>query len=387
MGLLFNHDWDVADRQEITGLILGDIMGDTNRVKKQLGKEVQESRGRIAEWETIEDRQKRAEEALRESEEKFRNLAEQLPNMIFINTKGRVVYVNEKCEEILGYKRGEIYSPDFDFLILMAPEFRDTIKTNFSKPMKGEEVPSFEGALLSKEGKRIEAIWTTKMIDYGNEKAILAIVTDITPRKLAEKRLEESLEKLRRTMQGVIQAMALTVEIKDPYTAGHQRRVADLARAIATEMTLSKEQVEGIWTAGAIHDIGKITVPAEILSKPGKLDDYEFRLIKNHAQVGYDILKEIEFPWPIAKIVYQHHERMDGSGYPRGLFGDNILLEARILAVADVVEAMVSSRPYRQAHVIKKAMEEISKNRGILYDSQAADACLKLFTEKKFKFK
>jgi len=366
---------------------LGDIMEDENSIKKQLKKEVRESRYRIAEREATEDRQIRAEDALLESEDKFRNLAEQSPNMIFIQTKGRVVYANEKCEEILEYKRREIYSPDFDFFVLIAPEFQETIKTNFGKLMKGEEVPSFECPLLTKEGKRIEAIWTTKMIDYGKEKAILAIVTDITPRKLAEKRLEESLEKLRRTMHGVIQAMALTVEIKDPYTAGHQRRVADLARAIAAEMALSKEQVEGIWTAGAIHDIGKITVPVEILSKPGKLDDYEFRLVKNHSQVGYDILKEIEFPWPIAKIVYQHHERMDGSGYPRGLFGEAILLEARILAVADVVEAMVSSRPYRQAHVIKKAMEEISTKKGVLYDSQAADACLKLLAEKKFKFK
>jgi len=180
--------------------------------------------------------------------------------------------------------------------------------------------------------------------------------------------------------------VALTVEVKDPYTAGHQRRVGNLARAIANEMGLPQEQIEGIRMAGLIHDLGKISIPAEILSKPGRLSDFEWGMIKMHPQVGYDILGEIEFPWPVAQMVLQHHERMDGSGYPQGLAGEDILLEAKILGVADVVEAMASFRPYRPARGLDKALEEISQNRGGLYDPEVVDVCLKLFTEKGFAF-
>jgi len=188
--------------------------------------------------------------------------------------------------------------------------------------------------------------------------------------------LQETLQKLRKTMEGIIQAMALTVERRDPYTAGHQRQVAALANAIALEMGFSEDQIDGIRLAGMIHDLGKIAVPVEILSKPGAINENEFGIIKSHPQIGYDILKEIEFPFSIAQIVLQHHERMDGSGYPLGLSGEAILQEARILGVADVVEAMASDRPYRPALGIEVALEEISRNRGALYDPEVADACL-----------
>ena len=209
---------------------------------------------------------------------------------------------------------------------------------------------------------------------------------EITACKRAEGELQRTTENLRKALGATIQAIALTVETKDAYTAGHQRRVADLARAIATEMGLSEEQIDGIRMAGVIHDIGKISVPGEILSKPGEISGIEFSLIKTHPQVGYDILKTIDFPWPVAQIVLQHHERMDGSGYPQGLSGEEIMLEARILAVTDVVEAMASHRPYRPAHSIEEALEEISQNRGVLYDPEVVDACWRLFTEKGFKF-
>jgi len=199
--------------------------------------------------------------------------------------------------------------------------------------------------------------------------------------------LQKTLEKLQKTMKGIIQTMVLTVETRDPYTAGHQRRVADLACAIAKEARLSEDQILGIQMAGEIHDVGKISVPAEILSKPGRLSEIEFKLIETHPQVGYDILKGIEFPWPIAQMVVQHHEMINGSGYPQALSGEDILSEARILSVADVVEAISSHRPYRPALGIDKALEQISKNRGILYDPDMADACLKLFSEKGFAFK
>ncbi|MGD9506414.1 MAG: HD domain-containing phosphohydrolase [Syntrophobacteraceae bacterium] len=209
---------------------------------------------------------------------------------------------------------------------------------------------------------------------------------EVKERKRAEERLQESLGKLRTVMEGTIQAMALVTEMRDPYTAGHQRRVAALSSAIAKEMGLSEEEIDGIHLAGIVHDIGKIYVPAEILSKPGRLTEIEFHLIKVHPQVGYDILKTIEFPWPIAKIVLQHHEKMNGSGYPDGLSGEDILLGARILSVADVVEAISSHRPYRPALGIEKALSEVVNNRGTFFDSRVVDACTKLFTKGKFQF-
>ena len=207
--------------------------------------------------------------------------------------------------------------------------------------------------------------------------------------KLVEERtqkLQDALEKLRKAMGGTVNVIASTVEIRDPYTAGHQKRVTDLACAIAAQMGLPEEKFDGLRMAGIIHDLGKIAVPAEILSKPGRITEAEFSIIKSHPQVAYDILKEIEFPWPIAQIVLQHHERMEGSGYPQGLSGADMYQEARIIAVADVVEAMASHRPYRPALGIDVALEEISQNKGAIYDSEVADACLKLFKEKEFKF-
>jgi len=199
---------------------------------------------------------------------------------------------------------------------------------------------------------------------------IVAVYDDISERKQAE-------ERLKKTMDATIQTMSKIIEVKDPYTAGHQQRVSQLTTAIAKELNLSHS---------LIHDIGKISVPTEILSKSIALSDIEFSLIKEHSQVGYDILKSIDFSHPVAQIVLQHHERINGTGYPNNLKGDEILLEARILGVADVVEAMSSHRPYRPSLGIDAALEEISKNRGILYDPEVVDVCLRLFKEKGFKF-
>jgi hypothetical protein len=203
-------------------------------------------------------------------------------------------------------------------------------------------------------------------------------------RKQTEDKLYNNMQVLRKTLEGVIQTIALTVEMRDPYTAGHQRSVARIATAIAEELHLVKDEIDGIHMAGVIHDLGKIAIPGELLSKPGRLTEHEFGMLKSHAQVGYDILKTIQFPWPIAQMVYQHHERSNGTGYPQRLTQENIVVGARILAVADVVEAMASHRPYRPALGIDKALDEISKNKGVLYDSDVVDACLAVFVEKKF---
>jgi putative nucleotidyltransferase with HDIG domain len=206
-------------------------------------------------------------------------------------------------------------------------------------------------------------------------------------RDLALEKNQQQLVQLQDNLEDTVRAIATIVEMRDPYTSGHQIRVAELASAIAKQMGLPDEQVHAIHLAGVVHDLGKIQIPAEILSKPGKITDLEYRLIKTHAQAGYDILKGIDFPWPIAQMVLQHHERMDGSGYPQGLKGDQILLEARILGVADVVEAMSSHRPYRASLGIEVALEEITRSRGTLYDPQVVDACLALFREQHYAFK
>lgn len=214
-----------------------------------------------------------------------------------------------------------------------------------------------------------------------------ALLVEVNERKHAEGALQESYSKLHNALEGTINALASTLEKRDPYTAGHQQRVSNLACAIASEMGLSKDRINGIRLVGFIHDLGKIYVPAEILNKPGKLTEMESNLIRTHAKVGHDILEKVEFPWPIAQVIVQHHERMDGSGYPLGLTGEDILLEAKIIGVADAIEAIASHRPYRPALGLEKALKEVSEKRGILYAPEVVDACLRLFTERRYHLK
>ena len=218
----------------------------------------------------------------------------------------------------------------------------------------------------------------------GEATSVVKVYNDITDQKKTEKELKQSMMQLRKNLAGTIQAMAMTVETRDPYTAGHQRRTSDIARNIAQQMKLSKQEIDGIRMAGIIHDLGKISVPAEILSKPGKIGTTEFALIQDHPQTGYDILKGIDFQWPVAEIVRQHHERIDGSGYPFGLKSDEIRIEAKVIGVADVIEAMSSHRPYRPSLGINKAFQEIMKNSGVLYDSDIVNATVNLFSKKEF---
>jgi PAS domain S-box-containing protein len=216
---------------------------------------------------------------------------------------------------------------------------------------------------------------------------VINYLRDITYRLQIEEEREESLIKVKKTLEGTVTALASLAEKRDPYTAGHQQRVAQLACAIAQEMKLPPNVVEGLKVIGSLHDIGKMTIPADLLCKPYQLNEYEFNIIKVHPKNAFDILKDIEFPWPVAQAVFQHHERLNGSGYPSGASGNDIILEARILAVADVTEAITSHRPYRPALGLEKALEEISKNRGLLYDQNIVDACLTLFRKRSFDFK
>ncbi len=245
---------------------------------------------------------------------------------------------------------------------------------------------TFESVHICKNNPLTPVEVNSRIIDSGGRKLIVSAVRDISEEKRTAEELRQTSLRLQRAIEGAINAVALTTEIRDPYTAGHQHRVAKLACSIGRELGLSNEQIEGVRVAGTLHDIGKIYVPAEILSRPGRLRQNEINLVKDHSQVGYDLLSTIEFPWPVAQIVLQHHERINGSGYPLGLSGDDILIEAKIMSVADVVEAMASHRPYRPALSIEEALLEILQQRGVLYSPEAVDACIKVFTQKGLTF-
>jgi len=248
-----------------------------------------------------------------------------------------------------------------------------------------EEQSSYEFRIISKDGEERIVEANTVNIGKKREAKEMGILRDITERKKAEKEEKKCSQRLKSTFVETINALVSALERRDPYTAGHQKRVTNIACMLAEEMGLSNELVDGLRFAGLVHDVGKIQIPTEILIKPDHLSDIEFVMIKMHPQIGYDILKAIDFPFPVAPIILQHHERLDGSGYPACLRGEEIMLEARILAVADVVEAMSSHRPYRPALGTDKAMEEISQNKGVLYDPKVVDACLKVLSKNKVK--
>jgi len=326
------------------------------------------------------DRRKKAD-LLRKAEEKYRSIFENAQEGIFQTTPGgRYLSVNHALAAMLGYASPEELMSsvtDVGHQLFVNPDDRMILLKRLDKQ---GAVTGFETQYYRKDGSVIWVSVNQRAVRDADGRVLYydGFDQEITARKL-------SLERLRKALGATVQAIATVVETRDPYTAGHQKKVADLARAIATEMNLDRERIDGIRMASMIHDIGKISVPAEILSKPTKLTDLEFSLIKIHAQSGYDILKDIEFPWPIARMVLEHHERTDGSGYPNGITGEDTLLDSRILSVADVVESMVSHRPYRAALGQEKALEEIALHRGRLYDPDVVDACLRLFEEKGYR--
>lgn len=316
---------------------------------------------------------------LAESEEKYRTIFENTGTATVILEEDTIIsMVNTQFEKLSGYSKEEIENKMkwTDFVI---PEDLERMKKyHIARRKAGEKPPTeYKFRFIDRKGK-IKNIFLKVGIIPGTKKSIASLM-DITESKQAE-------ERLKKTMNATIDTMSRIIEAKDPYTFRHQHRVCQLAVPLARELGLPEDRIEGIRIASLIHDIGKIGLPTEILSKPSKLTDIEFSLIKGHSQIGYDILKSIDFSYPISQIVLQHHERLNGSGYPNNLKGNKIILEARILGVADVAEAMSSFRPYRPALGIDKALEEITQNKGTLYDPEVVDACFKLFKEKGFKF-
>jgi PAS domain S-box-containing protein len=306
----------------------------------------------------------------------------------------RPIYFSPSVTRLLGYSVEEAMTGTVETRLTGASleAVTDTLARTLALEQKAPGRISGEGTLeLEFKRKDGSIVWADTTVSFlrdpgGRPVEILGVLRDISERKKAEEGLHRSLEVLERTIEGTVQAIASTVETKDRYTAGHQRRVSQLACTIAREMGLSSDRMRTIRTAGLLHDLGKISLPAEILSKPGDLTELEFAVIKTHPQAAYDILKNIESFGEIAEVVLQHHERMNGSGYPFGLHGEEILLETRILAVSDVIEAMSSHRPYRPALGLDKALEEIRQNSGTLYDPDVVSTSLRVFTEKGFKF-
>ncbi len=370
------------------GESLGILVVDNIRSKRFLGQSDMSLLMGIAPQIAISIHNAMSYRKITESEERFRSLSECAPDIIYtIDSFGMFTYVNPAWQRIMGHGNEEVIGKDF---VNFVREEQNSIYDGLFKKIRceGETVQDVIGTFVHKDGSdRFFSISGAPNVDSeGRMIGVVGTLKDVTDIMLSEARLKQSFDKLQTALDSTIQAISKIVESRDPYTSGHQERVARLATAIASEMGLSPNLIASIRMAATLHDVGKINVPAEILSRPRRLNEIEMGMIRMHPEVGYNILVSIEFPYPVAQIVLQHHEKMDGSGYPSGLSGEGILIEARILAVADVVEAMASHRPYRPSLGIEKTLEEISLHRGTLYDETVVSTCLKLFDDKLFAF-
>ena len=320
--------------------------------------------------------------ALQEQMDFLQKLIDAIPNPIFYKDINGIYQGSNKAFEVyIGKSKAEFVGKSvYD---LSPPDLADQYHRMDEELFRETGIQTYESSVVYGNDSRHDVIFDKATYTNSNNElsGLVGVITDITERKKVERKLKESTEKLQHSVEQIIEAMAMISETRDMYTAGHQNRVSQLGVAIARQMKLSDDEVKSIQVAGLLHDIGKIAVPSEILTKPTKLGIHEWGIVREHSETGFGILKKIEFPWPIAEIIYQHHERMDGSGYPRGLKGKDILLQAKILMVADVVEAMSSHRPYRASLGIVKAIIEINFNRGTLYDDEVVSACIKVFQE------
>ena len=297
---------------------------------------------------------------------------------------GRIEDANPYILNILGYSHDEVLGKQLWELGLLADRKK---AEEVQRKIVVEGYARFEDIeLVSKSGKTIPVEFIANSYRVDGVTVIQCNIREISERKQAEVALAQEQTKITQQMYEVIDSLSNVIEARDPYTAGHQKRVTDLSVAIAHEMKLAPSLIDGIRFASQVHDIGKISIPTEILTKPSALTSYEIAMLRSHAQAGYEILKPLSFPWPVADIILQHHERLDGSGYPNALKENDILVEAKIIAVADTVEAMSSDRPYRSTKGIDHALEEIETNSGVLYDQEAVKACLDLFRNKGYRF-
>lgn len=320
--------------------------------------------------------------------ELYKGLVEDAGIAIAIDDQeGKIRYFNRKYAAMFGYAPGEMTEPSLQALV--HPDDAETVRKHHEARVSGNYAPPrYEIRGVKKDGSVIFLeVAAVPLRDNDGIVGTQVYFWDVSERRLLENKLNNTLKALRKTTGTMIQVIERMLEIRDPYTVNHQQRVADLARAIAREMGFSVDRIDGLRLAGLIHDIGKIAIPAEILTKPTRLSDVELLLIKAHPRVGYDLIKSIDMPWPVAMTVLQHHERLDGSGYPMGISGNEILPEAKILGVADVIEAMSSHRPYRPALGIPKALEEISLKSGVLYDKDVVEACIKVLQQNSFDFR
>ncbi|MGB4703747.1 MAG: HD domain-containing phosphohydrolase [Candidatus Saccharicenans sp.] len=304
---------------------------------------------------------------------------------VFVVQDGIIRFASKAAYEFFGYQPEEITGTAIDSYL--TEDQKDEIMNLYHQRLINRPVrKKIETRIRHRDGHSVDVAVELNLVFHDGNYFEIVIMHDISELKKIQTLRQVALEKTRAAFEATINILNKLVAAKDPYTVSHQKRVADLAVSIATEMGLEPEQIDGLRLASQIHDIGKIIVPSEILSKPGIIIPSEMALIRNHVQFAYELLKDIEFHYPVAEIVYQHHERLDGSGYPRALRGDEIILEAKILAVADVVEAMVSHRPYRVAYSLEETLNELERNKGILYDEKVVEVSIKLFREKNYNF-
>lgn len=322
-------------------------------------------------------------DSLRRGEEFLRSLIDAAPDAIVtVKPDGEIVDWSKGAERMFGWRAEDVLGRKFSFLL--APGARDEFARRCERARRANDFSEFrhlrEIVCRHRDGSEFPAELSFSAWESLDGLRLVGVIRDITGRR-------ESLWRWRKFVQELVRALSAVLQARDPYTSRHQLRVAELARAIARELEVGREVEEGVYVSALLHDVGKLAVPLEILAKPAELTSTERSLVEQHTWRGYEILRQVDFPWPVAEVALQHHERLDGSGYPQGLRDDEIILEARIVAVADVVEAMASHRPYRAALGLDAALEEIERGRGTLYDPQVVDACLRLFRDKGFRFK
>jgi PAS domain S-box-containing protein/putative nucleotidyltransferase with HDIG domain len=373
------------------------------RYNQELEQRVEERTGALRQSETalreardhlevrVRERTVELEKAIHDlaaSETRYQELYDHAPAgyLSVRQSDGMIIQANEAALQMLGYSRAELVASTL-FELFPPGEFGlARIESLFGLFSEGAQLKDQELQIRRHNGETLWISLTAEPVFDAEDQVVecRASILDISKRKEAEQQRQQLTERLQRSLVQTIQAIATTIEKRDPYTAGHQQRVAELAVAIAREMGLPEKRIEGLRLGAMIHDIGKIYVPAELLNRPGKLDEMEFNFIRTHPEVGYEIISGVDFPWPVAEMVVQHHERLDGSGYPKGMREDEIIPEARIIAVADVVEAITNFRPYRPARQLEKALEEIAQHQNTSYDPDVVAACLRLFKEKRF---